>query len=82
MNEDTLLSVLKQHLSDISDVPQKDIHLGTLLEEELYLNDESFEFFLIDLQDAVTLPELSGIMIRDLSNVESLIESITDLVFP
>ncbi len=80
MNEDMLLLVIKCHLSEAVGVPQSQIHLTTNLIEELGVDDECFDFFLIDLQDAVTLPDLSGLVLRECPTVEAVIEAIIGLI--
>ena len=80
MNEDTLLLIIKRHLSEAAEVSQSCIHLSTNLIEDLGIDDECFDFFIIDLQDAVTLPDLSGLVLGECSTVETLIEAIVDLI--
>ena len=83
MNEDSLLFILKNHLSDALDIPRGEIHMNSSLEEDLTLDDESFEFFLIDLQDAEPLiNNIRGLVLSDITTVGDLIDAIEEVIVP
>ncbi len=79
MNEDTLLPIIKHHLEIITSDPAE-LHVTTDLVEDLGLDDECFDYFLIDLQDATPLPDLSSLVLRSSHTIGELIEDIVGLI--
>ena len=83
MNEDSILLTIRPYLAYVSDSNADDIHLNTSFETDLGVDDEIFEFFLIDLQDAEpSMPDLTGLALRDFPTLIDLIDTIESLIVP
>lgn len=81
MNEDNILYLIEDTIAESLDFRSVPLSVNTELVSELGFDDESFEFFLIDLKDLIpNRPDLTSLVLGDIGTIGDLFDAIVDVV--